>query len=47
MFLLRFPLIKELVYGSGDESKKGKSNTEKEKPLRRSTRLKEKQTHID
>ena len=47
MFLLRFPLIRELVYGSGDESKKNKPSQSKEPTLRRSTRLKEKKTHID
>jgi len=42
MFLLRLPLVRELVYGSGDESKT------KVKPLRRSVRLKEKQhPHLD
>ncbi|XP_057291071.1 small integral membrane protein 13-like [Hydractinia symbiolongicarpus] len=41
MFLLRFPFIKELVYGNDDEGKK----KTKSQPLRRSVRLKEKQSH--
>ena len=42
MFLSRFPLIRELVYGSGDEGKQKKLASNG--PLRRSVRLREKES---
>jgi len=50
MFLVRFPLIRELVYGSGDENGKAKSKrggasgsqSDDNLQLRRSARLRQK-----